>query len=98
MNLPDQPYTQALTESLSRQKESDPIHFPDLSLTTIKLMGAGEYVPLDPGEQPIGHFAFAVTDYTHGTAPNRRYVDLIIQRLVKTLSTMYSVPIPQKNS
>jgi exoribonuclease-2 len=83
--LPDKPDAKALTEFLSRRKEADPIRFPDLSLTVVKLMGAGEYFPLDPGEQPIGHFALAVTDYTHGTAPNRRYVDLIIQRLVKTV-------------
>ena len=84
-HLPEEPDAKALTEFLSRQKEADPIRFPDLSLTVVKLMGAGEYVPLDPGEPPIGHFALAVTDYTHGTAPNRRYVDLIIQRLVKSV-------------
>jgi exoribonuclease-2 len=82
--LPAEPNAKALTRFLIRQKAADPDRFPDLSLTIVKLMGAGEYVAFRPGETPVGHFALAVTDYTHGTAPNRRYVDLIIQRLAKS--------------
>ncbi|MDP3563955.1 MAG: RNB domain-containing ribonuclease [Methanoregula sp.] len=83
--LPDEPDAKALTAFLTRQKEPEPVRYPDLSLTVVKQMGAGEYVPLDYGDLPLGHFALAVTDYTHGTAPNRRYVDLIIQRLIKSV-------------
>ena len=83
--LPAEPDAEALTRFLIRQKAADPDRFPDLSLTIVKLMGAGEYVAFRPGEEPVGHFALAVTDYTHGTAPNRRYVDIIIQRLVTSV-------------
>lgn len=83
--LPAGPDAEALTRFLIRQKAADPDRFPDLSLTVVKLMGAGEYVAFRPGDEPVGHFALAVTDYTHGTAPNRRYVDLVIQRLVKSV-------------
>jgi len=83
--LPVHPDAKSLSSFLSKQRKADPERFPDLSLTIVKLMGSGEYVPFIPGKNPIGHFALAVTDYTHGTAPNRRYVDLIIQRLIKSV-------------
>jgi ribonuclease R len=83
--LPFNPDAKSLSSFLIKQREVDPERFPDLSLTVVKLMGSGEYVPFIPGKTPIGHFALAVTDYTHGTAPNRRYVDLIIQRLIKSV-------------
>jgi exoribonuclease-2 len=91
-NLPPEPDSKALSVFLNQRKEVDPEHFPDLSLTIVKLIGPGEYMTLEPGEPPYGHFGLAVTDYTHGTAPNRRYVDLIIQRLLK--SVIDNVPSP----
>lgn len=91
-DLPDQPDVQALARFLLRQREKDPERFPDLSLTIVKLMGPGEYAMLQPGSTPIGHFALAVTDYTHGTAPNRRYADLVIQRLIKSVIDKQEVP------
>jgi exoribonuclease-2 len=90
--LPAQPDVQALARFLAVRKQADPERFPDLSLTVVKLMGPGEYALLEPGSPPVGHFALAVTDYTHGTAPNRRYVDLVIQRLLK--SVLDKLPAP----
>ncbi|NTV29812.1 MAG: RNB domain-containing ribonuclease [Candidatus Omnitrophica bacterium] len=83
--LPAEPDSKALSRFLLKRKAADPVHFPDLSLTVVKLMGPGEYEMLEPGKTPVGHFGLAVADYTHATAPNRRYVDVIIQRLVKAV-------------
>lgn len=85
VNLPASPDVKALASFLKDQKAADPERFPDLSLTIIKLLGPGEYMPLEPGSPPTGHFSMAITDYTHGTAPNRRYVDVVNQRLLKSL-------------
>jgi exoribonuclease-2 len=83
-NLPSQPDSRALNEFLMQRKAADPIHFADLSLAVIKLMGPGEYVLERPGDPDVGHFGLAVQDYTHSTAPNRRFADLVTQRLVKS--------------
>jgi exoribonuclease II len=81
--LPAVPDSKALNEFLIQRKAADPDHFADLSLAVIKLMGPGEYVLERPGDPEPGHFGLAVQDYTHSTAPNRRFADLVTQRLVK---------------
>lgn len=83
--LPGQPDSKALNEFLLRRKAADPDHFADLSLAVIKLIGPGEYVLERAGDTAPGHFGLAVQDYTHSTAPNRRFADVVTQRLIKTL-------------
>jgi exoribonuclease-2 len=81
--LPDTPDAAALDAFLQKRRQADPLRFPDVSLSVVKMLGSGEYAVEPPGSVPSGHFGLAVTGYTHSTAPNRRFPDLLTQRLVK---------------
>jgi exoribonuclease-2 len=85
VKLPATPDSKALNDYLVQRRAADPDHFADLSLAVIKLIGPGEYVLERPGDPEQGHFGLAVQDYTHSTAPNRRFADIVSQRLVKAL-------------
>jgi len=85
--LPAQPDSKALNDFLLRRKAADPDHFADVSLSVIKLIGPGEYVLERAGDVAPGHFGLAVQDYTHSTAPNRRFADVVTQRLIKAMLT-----------
>ncbi len=91
-SLPRTPDAAALEQWLHRQRADDPIHFPDLSLSVIKLLGRGEYVVERAGQVATGHFGLAVLDYTHSTAPNRRFPDLVTQRLLKAALAKQPAP------
>jgi exoribonuclease-2 len=90
--LPPVPDSKALSDFLAKERRRDPEVFPDLSVTVVKLIGSGEYVMIPPGKSQLGHFGLAVSDYTHSTAPNRRYIDLIMQRLLKAILSGKNLP------
>src|SRR5712692_9551096 len=92
VTLPAQADSKALNDFLLHRKAADPDHFADLSLAVIKLIGPGEYVLERPGDPEQGHFGLAVQDYTHSTAPNRRFADIVTQRLIKALLSGQSAP------
>jgi VacB/RNase II family 3'-5' exoribonuclease len=94
--LPPQADSKTLNEFLIKRKAADPDHFADLSLSVIKLMGPGEYILERPGDPETGHFGLAVQDYTHSTAPNRRFADLVTQRLIKAV--LANQPAPYSDS
>jgi VacB/RNase II family 3'-5' exoribonuclease len=90
--LPDNPDSLSLAHFLADRQKADPERFPDLSLTIVKLMGPGIYALDLPGKDPGGHFGLATHDYTHATAPNRRYADVVTQRLVKAALANVAAP------
>ena len=94
--LPGSPDSKALEEFLTKERSLDPLRFPDLSLVVIKLLGSGEYLAELPEDAATGHFGLAVKDYTHSTAPNRRYPDLITQRLLKAAIAAKPMPYNKK--
>jgi exoribonuclease-2 len=90
--LPETPDAAALDAFLNKRRAADPARFPDVSLSVVKLLGSGEYVLEVPGQPAEGHFALVVRDYTHSTAPNRRFPDLVTQRMLKAALANQSTP------
>jgi exoribonuclease-2 len=93
--LPARPDAAALDAFLADRREADPERFPDVSLAVVKLLGSGEYALEMPGQPAEGHFGLAVRDYTHSTAPNRRFPDLVTQRVLK--AALAGQPSPYTN-
>lgn len=94
VRLPNEPDHLALAKFLDERREADPEGFPEISLSVVKLLGSGEYAVDLPGQDPPGHFGLAVRDYAHSTAPNRRFPDLITQRLLKAAFAGSPAPYP----
>ena len=94
--LPVEPDSKALEVFLRKRREADPLRFPDLSLVVVKLMGAGEYALQLAGAATVGHFGLAVREYSHSTAPNRRFADLITQRILK--AAIVGAPAPYSDA
>jgi exoribonuclease-2 len=92
--LPENPDSVELNKFLEAQRASDSIHYPDLAVAVIKLMGPGEYMLMRPDDDPTGHFGLAARDYTHSTAPNRRFPDLVTQRVLHAMMTNAPAPYP----
>lgn len=90
--LPSEPDSAALNAFLEKRKAADPVHYADISLAVVKLMGPGEYVLARAGDSSQGHFALAAHDYTHSTAPNRRFADTVTQRLIKSVIAKTGAP------
>jgi exoribonuclease R len=85
--LPANPDSEALNNVLTQVRAKDPDHYPDVAVAVIKLMGPGEYMLMRPDDDPTGHFGLAARDYTHSTAPNRRFPDLVTQRVLHAMMT-----------
>jgi len=95
VKLPAEPDPRALGAFLEQRRQADALHFPELSLAVLKSLGPGVYVVEPPGTEHEGHFGLALNDYTHSTAPNRRYADLVMQRLLKASLGGGAVPYAQ---
>ena len=96
-NFPPEPDQPKLGAFLEKRRNADPERFPDLSLSIIKLIGSGQYLAEHPGQDAGGHFGLGVRDYAHSTAPNRRYPDLVVQRLVKAVVSGEPPPYSPEN-